>query len=75
MDHAELAELSGFFPPTHVKFILKFFQRKLMNDACHAERRKSDAEKHDLLTKLFNICLERKNIAGEPPKEIIIAYI
>lgn len=42
MNHEELSQ-TFTIPATHVKFII--FPKKKKIDACHAERRKSDAEK------------------------------
>lgn len=53
MNHIELAKLLLFLA-IYVKFTL-CFPRKLINDACHAERRKSDAKKQLPLKKLFNM--------------------
>lgn len=43
MNHEELSQ-TFTIPATHVKFII-FPKKKKKIDACHAERRKSDAEK------------------------------
>lgn len=67
MNHTELGQ-PFTIPEIHIKFILHSSLRKLLKDACHAERRKSDDEKQLPLNKIIYYVSKGENNKESPKK-------